>query len=103
MLRILLIIVITYIVIRIALRLLLTESPSARRQRMNGGWGSRNGPFDRAGGGYGANDRFGGYGGADGFGRTRGRDQGPRRIEDIEDAEFEEIPDDTGKSGKEGK
>ncbi len=50
MLRIILLIVISYIIIRIALRLLLTESPTQRRARGRG------------------------------------------RLEDIEDAEFEEIP-----------
>lgn len=93
MLRILIIIVISYIVIRIALRLLLTESPAARRQRMNNGGGPGFGPFGHAG------DRFGGSGD---FGRTRGREQGRRRFEDIEDAEFEEIPDDSRRGGKEG-
>ncbi len=85
MLRIILLIVISYIVIRIALRLLLTESPMQRRARGQGAGGRRVGtqgsyPYSRSG-----------------FGPGRGRRSGSNRFEDIEDAEFEEI--DPGNSG----
>lgn len=76
MLRILLIIVISYIVIRIALRMLLSGPTYRRRSRM---YGSQNGhPFQRS----------------DGRGQGLGRasPSGPGRFDHIEDAEFEEIP-----------
>jgi len=93
MLRIILIIVISYIVIRIALRLLLTESPMRQRTRGHGAAGpkvrSQDGnPFHRGGG----------------FGPGRSRRSGSHSFDDIEDAEFEEIPprksDDTRKEEK---
>ncbi|MFO8028859.1 MAG: hypothetical protein R6U28_03280 [Cyclonatronaceae bacterium] len=77
MLRILLIIVISYIVIRIALRMLLTGPSYRRRSRM---YGSHDGhPFQRS----------------DGRGKGPGRTSptGPGRFDHIEDAEFEEIND----------
>ena len=75
MLRILLIIVITYLVIRIALRLLLTESPSQRRYRVRNGYGA---PY--------RNDR------RRGNRESHGSAHSP--FGDIEDAEFEELPND---------
>ncbi len=81
MLRIILLIVISYIIIRIALRLLLTESPMQRRSQRQGSFGTRDGspgrhPYFRAGEGS--------------DGRTRTPGQGG--FDDIADAEFEEIP-----------
>ncbi len=75
MLRIILIIVISYIIIRIALRLLLTESPAQRRSRMYGGQDGN--PYSRTDGNR-----------DPGSTRTAGRG----RFDHIEDAEFEEIP-----------
>jgi len=82
MLRIILLIVISYIVIRIALRLLLTDSSMRHRTRGHGPGGpgvrSQDGnPFYRGGGG---------------FGPGRSRRSGSNSLDDIEDAEFEEIP-----------
>ena len=74
MLRIILIIVISYIVIRIALRLLLTESPAQRRSRM----------YDRQNGNP--------YGGTSKYGPGGTSATGGDRFDHIEDAEFEEIP-----------
>ncbi len=74
MLRIILIIVISYIVIRIALRLLLTESPIQRRSRMY---------YRQNGNPYGDTENKG-------PGKKTTTDQG--RFDHIEDAEFEEIP-----------
>ena len=81
MLRIILLIVISYIVIRIALRLLLTESPMRRRTRGHGAGGPKVGsqdnyPFSRG----------------DDSGPNRTRRSGSNSFDDIEDAEFEEIP-----------
>jgi len=90
MLRIILLIVISYIVIRIALRLLLTESPMQRRTRGQGPGGPKVGsqnnyPFTRGG-----------------PGPSRMRRPGSGSFDDIEDAEFEEIPPrKTGDSRKE--
>ncbi|MDG5768197.1 hypothetical protein QA596_12085 [Balneolales bacterium ANBcel1] len=80
MLRILLIIIIAYLVIRIALRLLLSESPSQRRNRVNsaGNYGQPNG-----------DPRF-----------SRGKKTGRSRFDHIEDAEFEEIPDKSSRKKK---
>ena len=80
MLRIILLIVISYIVIRIALRLLLTDSPMRQRTRGHGPGGPKVGsqdnyPFSRGG-----------------SGPNRTRRSGSNRFDDIEDAEFEEIP-----------
>ncbi|MDI6400613.1 hypothetical protein QLX67_01305 [Balneolaceae bacterium ANBcel3] len=68
MLRILLFIIIIYMVLRIALRLLLTESPAQKRARV-----------------YSQQDN------------ERRKNARPK-FEDVEDAEFEEIPKDSKKS-----
>lgn len=73
MLRTLLIIIVTYLVIRIALRLLLTESPSRRRSRVHNGFSTRY----RTDGRRASQDP---------------RNSGPSRFEHVEDAEFEEVP-----------
>ena len=72
MLRILLILIISYLVIRITLRLLLTESPSQKRNRVNNThpYGSNNGDH-----------RF-----------NKKNRSSSSRFENVEDAEFEEIP-----------
>ena len=87
MLRIILIIIISYIVIRIALRLLLSESPAQRRARMYQDQNTVHG-----------SDTFGntrGYGPRKQAGSERNSAQG--RFDHIEDAEFEEIPPDKTK------
>jgi hypothetical protein len=86
MLRIILLIVISYIVIRIALRLLLTESPGQRRARMHGTQGAEGHPFFRSG--------------SQGSGTSRS--PGAGRFDHIEDAEFEEIEPRSGEDGKKG-
>ncbi|MEX0679945.1 MAG: hypothetical protein WD097_01060 [Balneolales bacterium] len=73
MLRIILLIIISYLVIRIALRLLLTESPSQRRDHVRNGKNSQ----------YQSNSTF-----ESGKKNKPGYD----RFDHIEDAEFEEIP-----------
>lgn len=91
MLRIILIIIISYIVIRIALRLLLTESPVRRRTRM---YQDRDPSQDP-----------GHFGSEHGFGQRRNSAPGRRtdsgRFDHIEDAEFEEIPSERKKNEEE--
>ena len=82
MLRIILIIVISYIVIRITLRLLLTESPSQRRARM-----------------YSEQNRDSRKQTGTGYGTVNNPGSG-RRFDHIEDAEFEEIPPKSRKEEK---
>jgi hypothetical protein len=82
MLRIILLVVITYIVIRIALQLLLNESPMQRRSRGRGSFGARDGhPFFRGGHQHTGKHHSG-----------QSHSTGHGRFEDIEDADFEEIP-----------
>jgi hypothetical protein len=71
MLRILLLVVISYIVIRIALRLLLTESPAARRARVRRQHTDQN-PYERNA-------------------STNNTHTSKRRFQQAEDVEFEEI------------
>ena len=71
MLRILLLVVISYIVIRIALRLLLTESPAARRARVRRQQPDQN-PYER---------------------NTTSNNTSRGRFQQAEDVEFEEIPE----------
>ncbi|MBP3191992.1 hypothetical protein [Natronogracilivirga saccharolytica] len=91
MLRIILIIIISYIVIRIALRLLLTQSPDRRRARMH---------HDRD-----PSQGTGHFGNQHGFGQRRNSAPGRRpdqgRFDHIEDAEFEEIPSERKKKDEE--
>lgn len=92
MLRILLLIIITYIVIRIALRLLLTESPGQRRSRVKHG---QYDPRDASSSPYGF-----GHGNASGRNGKTGRESEHGRFDHIEDAEFEEIPRDASRDKK---
>lgn len=73
MLRILLLVVISYIVIRIALRLLLTESPAARRARVRRQQPDQN-PYERNA-------------------SSNNTNTSKRRFQQAEDVEFEEIPE----------
>lgn len=82
MLRIILLIVISYIVVRIALRMLLSGAPAQRSTGTQGVSGTKNAhPFFRGG-------TFDSRPYRDG--QTNPSD--PRRFDNIEDADFEEIP-----------
>ncbi len=72
MLRILVIIIVLYLVLRIALRLLLTESPSQRRSRVNDGVRTKAAYRNRS--------------------ESQTQNSASSRFDDIEDAEFEDLP-----------
>lgn len=91
MLRILLLIVISYIVIRIALRLLFTESPAQRRARVKSQQQSPNAYTDHRNQGF------------DTHNARHRHEHTHKRFENIEDVEFEEIPPDPSRTKSTGK